>query len=101
MNSYEKFSHPDCLKNFSASMLFFLFYVGFLSQTFTNHKTAGERGGHFCNSSLPLPPASASYWPDSNREPLVSERKSQTTKLRALDGIAIDGSKIYLSIQKF
>ena len=33
----------------------FFFYVGFLSRTFTNHKTAGEGGGHFFNSSLPLP----------------------------------------------
>ena len=35
------------------------FYLGFLSQiTFTNHRTAGEGGGHFFNSSLPLPPTS-------------------------------------------
>ena len=39
------------------SILFF-FCVGFFSQTFTNHRTAGEGGGHFFNSSLPLPPAS-------------------------------------------
>ena len=32
--------------------------LGFLSQPFTNHRTAGEEGGHFFNSSLPLPPAS-------------------------------------------
>ena len=31
---------------------FFFFYVGFLSQTFTNHRTAGEGGGHFINFSL-------------------------------------------------
>ena len=36
----------------------FFFYLGFLSQTFTNHRSAGERGGHFFNSSLLLPPAS-------------------------------------------
>ena len=80
---------------------FFLFYLGFLSGTFTNHRTAGEGGGHFINSSLPLPPASQalrhqpgnycrkltsahSQQPDSNRESLVSERKSLTIKLRAL-----------------
>ena len=79
----------------------FFFFVSFLSQTFTNHKTAGEEGWHFFNSSLPLPPASQtlrhqpgnyckeltsihSQQPDSNREPLVSERNSLTTKLRAL-----------------
>ena len=36
----------------------FCFYLGFLSQTFVNHRTAGEGGGYFFNSSLPLPPAS-------------------------------------------
>ena len=36
----------------------FFFYLGFLSRTFMNHKTAGEGGGHFFNSSLPLPTAS-------------------------------------------
>ena len=80
---------------------FFFFYLGFLSRTFTNHRTAGEEGGNFFNSSLPLPPASQalrhqpgdycreltsahSQQPDSNREPLASKRKSVTTKLRAL-----------------
>ena len=37
---------------------FFFFYLGFLSRTFTNHRTAREGGGHFFNSSLPLPPTS-------------------------------------------
>ena len=36
----------------------FFFYLGFLSRTFSNHRTAGEGGGHFFDSSLPLPPAS-------------------------------------------
>ena len=36
----------------------FLFYLGFLSRTFTNHRTAGEGGGHFFSSSLPLPSTS-------------------------------------------
>ena len=79
----------------------FFFYLGFFSQTFTNHRTAGEGGEHFFNSSLPLPPSSQtlrnqpgdycreltsahSQQPDSNREPLDSECKSLTTKLRAL-----------------
>ena len=82
-------------------LLDFFFYFGFLSRTFTIHETAGEGGGYLFNSSLPLPPASqtlrhqpgdycreltsANSWqPDSNREPLVSERKLLTTKLRAL-----------------
>ena len=34
------------------------FYLGFLSRTFTIHRTAGEGGGYFFKSSLPLPPAS-------------------------------------------
>ena len=71
--------------------IFYILYT--FSRTFTNHRTAGEGGGHFFNSSLPLPPASQtlrhqtgdycreltsahSQQPDSNREPLVSERKS-------------------------
>ena len=73
----------------------FFCYLGFHSQTFTNYRTARKRGRHFFNSSLPLPPASQTlkhqpddYWreltsayrqqPNSNREPLVSERKSLT-----------------------
>ena len=42
----------------NATTVFFFFYLGFLSRTFTNHWTAGEGRGHFFNSSLPLPPAS-------------------------------------------
>ena len=37
---------------------FFFFYLVFLSRTFVNHRTAGEGGGHFLNSSLPLLPNS-------------------------------------------
>ena len=70
------------------------FYLRFLSRTFTIHRTAGEARGYLFNSSpsLPLPSASQTlrHWPgdycrdltsihnqqpDSNREPLVSERK--------------------------
>ena len=40
------------------SFTVFFFYLGFLSQTFTIHKTAEEGGGYFFNSSLPLLPAS-------------------------------------------
>ena len=36
----------------------YIFYLGFLSQTFTNHRTAGEGGGLFLISLLPLSPAS-------------------------------------------
>ena len=79
----------------------FFFYLGFRPRPFTNLRTARERGGHFFISSLPLPPAlqTLRYWPsdncreltsthscqpDSNREPLVSKRKSLTTQLRPL-----------------
>ena len=79
----------------------FFFCLGFLSGKFTKHGTAGEGGGDFFNSSLPLPPApqtlrhqpgdccreltsTYSWQPDWNREALVSECKSLTTKLRAL-----------------
>ena len=37
---------------------YMFFYLGFLSRPFTIHWTAKEGGGHFFNSSLPLPPAS-------------------------------------------
>ena len=35
--------------------LLFFFYLHFLSRLFTNHRTAGEGGGHLFKSSLPLP----------------------------------------------
>ena len=41
-----------------ADMLIFFSYLGFLSRPFTNHRTVGEVGGHFFNSSLLLPPVS-------------------------------------------
>ena len=63
---YKNPSNPSCnylvLQHFLNSAMktqtFFFFYLGFLSRPFTNHRTAGEGGGHFFNSSLPLPPAS-------------------------------------------
>ena len=80
---------------------FSFFCLGFLSQTFAIHRTAVEGGSYFFKSFLPLPLPSQtlrhqpgdycreltsthSQQPDSNREPLVSESKSLTTKLRAL-----------------
>ena len=81
--------------------LYFSFYADFFSRTFMNHRTAGEGGGHSLISSLPLPPASKilrhqpgdycreltfahCQQPDPNREPLVTECKSLTTKLHAI-----------------
>ena len=81
-------------------MSVFLFLCRFfLSRTFTIHRTAEEGGSCLFKSSLPFPFASQtlshqqsdycrkltsahSQQPDSNRELLVSERKSLTTKLR-------------------
>ena len=40
---------------------YFFVYLGFLSQTFTIHRTAREGGGYLFNSSLPLPPASQTH----------------------------------------
>ena len=37
------------------AILVFFFYLGFLSQPFTNHRIAEEGEGHLFNSSLPLP----------------------------------------------
>ena len=38
--------------------MYFLFYLGFLSRTFTNHRAEGEDERPFFNSSLSLPRAS-------------------------------------------
>ena len=47
------------INQFNQSMeIYIFFYLGFLSQPFTNQGTAGEGGGHFFNASLPLPLAS-------------------------------------------
>ena len=79
-------------------ILFFL--SGFSFKYIHDSQDSRGRGGYLDNSSLPLPPASQtlrnkpgnycreltsahSSQPDSNREPVVSERMSLTTKLRA------------------
>ena len=75
----------------------FFFYRGFLSRPFTNHRNARERGGHFLTLRYNFDPLhrhlyiswaiTAEGSPlhiDSNRESLVSKRKSLTAKLRAL-----------------
>ena len=35
----------------------FFFYLGFLSRTFTIHRTSGEGGAYLFDSSVTLPPA--------------------------------------------
>ena len=79
-----------CRKFEKLKVSYIFFYLGFLSQTSTNHRTVREGRGHFFKSSLPLSPASQtlrhqpgnycreltsthSYQPGSNRKPLVSE----------------------------
>ena len=42
----------------NVNIFFFLLYLSLLTRTFPNHRIAGEGGGHFRNSSLPLPLAS-------------------------------------------
>ena len=44
--------------SFEHILQLFFFLPRFFSQTFTNHRTAGEGERHFFNSSLPLPPSS-------------------------------------------
>ena len=53
--------------NFQKSTTFFI-YLGFLSRPFTNHRTDGEGGAYFFNSSLPLPTASQTLrnWPSAH-----------------------------------
>ena len=103
------FLRDPCLPHYLAhdiNKFFFSIWVFFCEHS---RITGLQRkwGGYFFNPSLPLPPASQtlrhwpgdccweltsahSWQPDSNREPLISERKSLTTKLRALDVITKD-----------
>ena len=55
----------------------FFFNLGFLLRTFTNNRTASEGGGHFLNSSLPLPPASQTL------RQLAAGRESRSFGFRA------------------
>ena len=100
--------------------IYVFFHLGFLSRTFTNHWTTVEGGGHLFNYSPPIPPASQtlrpwpndycgeltsthSQQPDSNLEPLVSKRKSLTTKLRATDfyPLSVSCCNLQLSVKKY
>ena len=74
-------------KSFSEE-IFFL-YLGFLSRPFANHRTAGERGGHFFNSSLPLPPDSQTlrHQPsDYCREPTSAHRQKPDSSTKSVKG---------------
>ena len=57
--SYAKsFFYSENLKEIPTLFSFYFFYLGFVSRTLKNHRTAREGIGHSINSSLPLPPAS-------------------------------------------
>ena len=59
------------------------FYLGFLSQKSTIHRRAGEGGGYFFHSSLPLPPASYKENTEKIREtitPIVGTNKLCVSK---------------------
>ena len=115
--STSKFSERYKFNNFylgiKINTLLFIPYINDLHKSFFsiwvffhNHsRTTGLQGKEESISSLPLPHASQTFrhypgdycrdltsahrqQPDSNREPLVSERKSITTKLRALHKVS-------------
>ena len=46
------------VKKLKIKTINFFFYLGFLSRTLMNLRTAGEGGGHLFNSSLPFLPTS-------------------------------------------
>ena len=77
-------------------LFFFFSYLGFHSQILTIDRTVGEGGGYLFNSSLPPGLQTIIHWQDvywikltsvhswqqdSNRKPLVSERKSVTIRV--------------------
>ena len=65
-NAYEKIAILcKCADGYAATSLTFyssvcvlFFFLGFLSRTFTFHRTAGKGEGYLFNSSVLLPPAS-------------------------------------------
>ena len=97
--------------NFSGKLspIHFFFYLRLLSRTSTIHRTAGEGGGYFFNSSLTVPPTSQTLRHqlrdycreltsihrqqlDPNWEPLVSKCKFLATKLLALQAAVACGT---------
>ena len=57
-NIFNTYSKKLFLYEINCLFADFFFYLGFLSQSFMNCRTAGEGGGYLSNSSLPPPPAS-------------------------------------------
>ena len=56
--NFDKFLRTPFFVEHLLFFLFLFFYLGFLSQPFTNHRTTREGSGHFFNSSLLIPPTS-------------------------------------------
>ena len=83
-----KISNKVITTLFLIPCILIFFHLGFFSRTFTIHRTAGEGGGDYFLSPLyhcrELTSAH-SQQPDLNWESLISERKSLTTKLHALN----------------
>ena len=79
-------------KIYSMSRTNFLFYLGFLSPTFTMQTTAREEEGYFFNSSLPLPPSSwisrhwpGDYWKKLTQQLAAGPELGTLAKLHALE----------------
>ena len=58
VQTHQRWTELDNKVGSEVSFQTFFFCLGFLSRTFTIHRTAGEGRGHYFKSSLPLPPAS-------------------------------------------
>ena len=71
---------PLCLS------LFFFFYLSFISQTLTIHRTVGEEGGYLFNSYIPIlflsQKLTLSHQLDPDRELLFLKHQLLTTKTR-------------------
>ena len=68
------------IKSMLVGLLGVFFYLGFLSQPFTNHRTVWEGGEYFFNSSLPLPLASQTprHYPGDYCREVTSTHSSRT-----------------------
>ena len=78
LKSQENYRIYDNLRPIEINYFVF-FYLGFLSRTFTIHRTAREWRGCFFKSSLPLPPASQAlrHYPGDCWRELTKSESSQ------------------------
>ena len=77
--------------------IIFFFYLGFLSWTFTIHRTAGEGGGYFFKSSISLPPASRTLITAESSPLHIANSQTQTGNLWFLSA----NHMFYSEISKF